>query len=186
MPLRTLSELDDGPSGFGGNSDSDDDTRSLSEHSQLSLSQQSSRSMSQLSSVAAFNPVPLPSGGGLGGNKKKGGKKKKSKKKLTLRGGERALGRQRQGRRQGGQRLASSSPSRSSNSKLTKQVEQLQLAVRNRDRLLADRDTKIGTLEQRLADAESTRRHLVQNNAARLLQVAKLEKDLDSSGTSSG
>ena len=39
MPLRTLSELDDGPSGFGGNSDSDDDTRSLSEHSQLSLSQ---------------------------------------------------------------------------------------------------------------------------------------------------
>ena len=40
MPLRTLSELDDGPSGFGGNSDSDDDTRSLSEHSQLSLSQQ--------------------------------------------------------------------------------------------------------------------------------------------------
>ena len=65
------------------------------------------------------------------------------------------------------------------NRSLAKQLDAAQRALHERDKTLAERQKRWDLLEQQLADEQEKRRQLTRSNAARLLHVAKLERELE-------
>jgi len=63
---------------------------------------------------------------------------------------------------------------------LARQAEVLSQTVQARDRTIQERERRVGQLESELEDANETRMALTKSNAARLLQIDRLEKELHS------
>lgn len=68
----------------------------------------------------------------------------------------------------------------STNRSLARQAEVLSQTVQARDRTIQERERRVSQLESELEDANETRIALTKSNAARLLQIDKLEKELHS------